>query len=317
MSRFTLPRLWRLAVCAAIVMTVFCSCTRDGGSSEQTLSSTHERSTAAETSGVTVETGTQPSQSTPAATATTVQESSNAATTSAPATTAVSPENTTPATVEEIVACFNEAANKIKQEKPGYRFSVESATDRDSMAIDAEIPFKGFITRFIASGINKETKSTVSRGNSHNDFPVKGQSVASKLKADAIKSASCMLTGDYYVIELHFKDEKLNTLPEKPFGCRHGNAFSVILASDFANAFGGIHINMPGFKVQVENKKFAPTYTGSIITCSIRVSGMRMTQAKYFLNSLCVVETEIDVNRKIYPMVITFNYSVTESYVFT
>ena len=301
------------AFSAVLIALILGSCS--GGETEPSQSTAAGETTAVSQPATAPETGSTTPFTTTAST--TAEESTAAVSTSAPATTSASPEDTAPATVAEIVACFNEAANKIKQEKPGYRFSIASATDRDKMTIDADIPFKSFITFFIANGINKETKSTVSRGESHNDFPVKGQAIASKLEADAIISASCMQTGDFYIIDLRFKDEKLTGLPEKPFGCRHGKAFSLILASDFTNAFGGINIRMPGFNIKVENKKFVPTYTGSIITCSINASSRRMTQAQYFLNTLCVVETQIDVNKKIYPMTVTFEYSVTESYVFT
>jgi len=301
------------AFSAALIALILCSCNGGGNTAEQTTVVTTGETPGTSQAASVPETTTWETTIVPS----TADESTAVQTTSAPEPTTGSPADTTPSTVAEIVACFNEAANKIKQERPGYRFSVKSATDREQINIDTEIPFKYFITRFIASGINKETKSTVNRGDSHNDFPVKGQAISSKLQADAVQSASCMQTGGFYVIELHFKDEKLNSLPEKPFGCRHGNAFSLILASDFTDSFGGIDIDMPGFNIKVENKKFSPTYTGSIITCSISVSGMRMTQAKYFLNTLCYIETQIDVNKKIYPMNITFEYSVTESYVFT
>jgi len=303
------------ALVTALIFILFAAC-----SAGDSRGQTEPTQTTGETSGTTVAESTGPAESTtPAQTSGTqpADDRTTAVTTTAPQVQTTVQADRAPATTAEIVACFNEAANKIKQEKPGYRFSVESATDRDQITIDTEIPFKNFITRFIASGINQETKSTVARGENHNDFPVKGQAVASKLEADAIKSASCMQSGDFYIIELHFKDEKLDALPEKPFGCRHGNAFSLILASDFREAFGGINIDMPGFHINVENRKFAPTYTSSSITCTINASDIRMTQAKYVLNTLCVVETQIDVNNKNYPMTITFDYSVTESYVFT
>lgn len=303
-----------VAISAALIALVLCSCS--GGETQPSQSTAAAGETTSVSQPATVpETGSTAPATT--ADATTAEESTSAVTSSAPAPTTGLPEDTTPATTAEIVACFNEAANKVKREKSGYHLDAVSSTDRDQISIDADIPFKSFITFFIANGINKDSSAEVGKGESHADFPVKGQTLSSKLDAGALIGATCVKKGAQYQIEMRFREEKLGALPEKPFGCRHGKAFSLILASDFREAFGGIDMKMLGMHIVVENKKFAPTYHDSTIRCTIDAASLEMRQAEYILNTLCELETDINANNKLYPMNITFEYMTKETYIFS
>lgn len=220
-------------------------------------------------------------------------------------------------TKAEIVGMFNTAANRVKREQPGYVFSTKSNADEKNIVLPENIPFRLAISKFVASAINKTSKDpvTIAKGANHNDFPVKGQSWASKLDPSALKSATCVDKGDYYEIELRFKDEKLTSLPDTSEQTAHGKAFSVLLDKEFRAAFGGFEANLLVVKVKVDIQKFEPTYKDSTIKCTVDKTG-RLKEATYYLNTASQVETGVNVNGENHVLDIQLAYSVTDEYMF-
>lgn len=218
-------------------------------------------------------------------------------------------------TTAEIVSFFNAAANKVKQEKPGYTFTSKANADKKNIAVSDNVPFHSMIASFAASSINSAKKDavTISKGASHDDFPVKGQNWASKLDATALTSASLKENGNYYEIELKFKDEKLPALPEKNNTSAHGKAFSLLMNEDFHSEFGGFNTKFMGINIRVDNQKFEPTYKGSTIKCKIDKAG-NMVSAVYYLNTSSDVDMLVKVNKKDYLIGIKLEYSMTETY---
>lgn len=216
-------------------------------------------------------------------------------------------------TKTEIVSMFNAAANKVKLEEPGYVLTEKSNADEKNIILSDNVPKQIPISKFIASAINKLSKDplTIKKGENHNDFPVKGQNWASKLEPSALKSATCVDKGDYYEIELTFKDEKLTALPDTPEQTAHGKAFSVLLEKEFRAAFGGF--NALGVRVDVQ--KFVPEYKGSTIRCKVDKAGHMIT-ATYYLNTVSMVQTGIKVMGKSHIIDIQLEYSLTDEYIF-
>ncbi|HZK39383.1 MAG TPA: hypothetical protein VFD23_04440, partial [Clostridia bacterium] len=219
-------------------------------------------------------------------------------------------------TKAEIVELFNAAANQVKRDKPGYVFTTKSNADEKNIILPENIPFRAAISKFIASAINKTSKDpvTIAKKANHNDFPVKGQSWGSKLEPSALKSATYVDKGDYYEIELKFKDEKLTSLPDISEQTAHGKAFSVLLDKEFQEAFGGFDANLLVVKVSVNIQKFEPEYKDSTIKCTVDKAG-RMKTAVYYLNIISRVETGVNVNKQNHVLDIQLAYSVTDEYI--
>lgn len=238
--------------------------------------------------------------------------------TSADSATSVPPENSEMSfTKAEIVALFNAAANKVKREKPGYVFTTKSNANEKNIVLPDNIPFRSAISKFIASKINETSKEpvTVDKGANHNGFPVKEQTWASKLDPSALKNATCVDKGDFYEIELKFKNEKLTALPNIPEQTAHGKAFSVLLDKEFRASFGGFEANLLVIKVSVENTKFEPEYKDSTIKCKVDKAG-NMQTATYYLNTASYVEMDANAGNKNFVLDIQMEYSVTDEYVF-
>ena len=218
-----------------------------------------------------------------------------------------------PFTKAEIVGMFNAAANKVKLEKRGYIVTEKSNADEKNIILSDNVPKQLPIAKFIALAINKTSKDpvTIKKGENHDEFPVKGQTWASKLEPSALKNATCVDKGDFYEIELKFKNEKLTALPDVSEKTAHGKAFSVLLDKEFRDAFGGFN----ALGVRVDIQKFVPEYKNSSIKCKVNKTG-RMIGATYYLNTVSMVETSVEVMNKSHVIEIQMEYSVTNEYVF-
>lgn len=283
----------------AIIFLLLCACARGGA--EQTTGPSEQYTTTPATTG---EAATENQTAAPAGETTTA-----AAGTAAPLT-PLSPK-------ADIVSLFNEAANRVKQTKPGYTFSSTAGADKKNITVSDNVPFHSFIASFAASFINSAKKEpvTVAKGENHNDFPVKGQPWASRLDPAALTGAVLNDNGMYYEIELQFKDEKLSALPAKNNNSAHGKAFTLLLDEDFRKEFGGFNTKFMGINIHVENQNFEPAYSGSSIRCKIDKAG-NMLSAVYFLNTVSDVDMMVEVNSKDYLIGIKLEYSMTETYTF-
>jgi hypothetical protein len=279
----------------ALSFAFLCACTNKDGKDE-TTAAVAETVTAAEESGASAE----------------------MITTQADTTASSALPNETPATPAEIVDYFNLAANRVKSDKPGYTFTMTPKTEESKITISENVPFRDFIAKFIVSAINKSSKEpvTIEKGSTHDEFPAKGHSWASKLVPAALSGATCTDKGGYYEIELKFREEKLSALPDEPETTMHGKAFSLLTNQDFRQAFGGFDVKLPGLKINVGNEKFVPAYKGCYIQCKIEKSTGSMMSAVYYLNTYSAVDTMVLVNKKTTMIGIKMEYSVTEEYKF-
>ncbi len=145
------------------------------------------------------------------------------------------PESTTespvPSTPEEIVALFNESANKIKTDAILVVKNYEKRTVNEehvSIPKAIESVASGMLKTFMKDDLNPIPYTT--REEIRTDFVVPNQSYVSRLKASDVEYASCKDTGKTY--EIYFK---LKTSVNPSAGVGVGSVCDVIETYDVAN----------------------------------------------------------------------------------
>lgn len=238
---------------------------------------TQEQETTAESTTAADETTTAADETTTAATETTVAEESSAAPTTEAAGIAQ------PANTAEIVALFNNSANAVRTEKPGYVCNVTNFVNK--VTVHNSKPLQK-IADTALNFINADPSTeTVAKGASHNGFGAPSTSYASALNASSVKNATCTKSGDTYKIRIDLKNETLADLPKDASTTNTGKAMPVLGAKDVYEQTDKI----PGVSIT----KFAPTYTGCYIVCTVDATTGKMISCTYFWRSVNVVEAKV------------------------
>ena len=193
-----------------------------------------------------------------------------------------------PSTKAEIVAFFNESANRVKTERPGYAWSDRVTIDRDSIEcsnklLDAVAPSVLGAVKGIAKFGEWQPQTPVAKGAEHSQFPVSGKSWASKLDPGFVKSATCTEDGGSYQIKLVLKDEDVAVLPSDASTLRTGkvmNAWDISLIEDAKAAEPFVTIT--GFQTN---------YRNSTITCTIDKTTGNLKTITYVLS--CIFEVDV------------------------
>jgi len=206
-----------------------------------------------------------------------------------------------PSTVAEIVTYYNDAANKVKNAKPGYSFTEQ--TNINSIFGGAQ-----WLVNIVNRAITDETPqaATIAKGANHNDFAVPGKDWASKLNASAVQSATCTEKGGVYEIRINMKREVKPDLPRNVEDHQHGRAFKVYNA-------GMIYGVMAGYENLGAITKFAPTYRDCYIVCTIDKTTGDMKTAQYYLTFDAEIEGRLV---SAIPIRASASISVTGKYVF-
>ncbi len=135
-----------------------------------------------------------------------------------------------PSTVDEIVAYFNQSANKIKPNAKKIVKNYEKRTVNEDKIVfpeSLESAARSMMTTFMKDDtepIVYETREDIT-----NEFLVPNQSYVSKLSPEWVKSATCTDKGTQYVIHIKLKDQKNPTA-----GSGVGAVCDVIEASEVA-----------------------------------------------------------------------------------
>lgn len=183
------------------------------------------------------------------------------------------PVSAKPETKEQIVAYFNQAANRVKTEKPGY--------SRTDATIIGEITLENKVLGYVVPKIvglfpqGEEEKPGVKKGEDHTDFPVSGEAWSSKLEAAAVQSAQCEEQGAYYVITIRMAPESLAELPRNSAATNHGKLFNTL---SYAQIMTEIQ-KIPSRLAVLE--EFKPRYSGSYVTCKVEKDSGRMKEIFY------------------------------------
>ena len=208
---------------AVIIAALAAGCTPG---SEPADTTTAADITEATTDGITV---TEPVQSTEAVTSETEHSESQEA--SAPEETSEAPTEVTPKTTAEIVALFNNSANKIKTDATKVVKNYEKRTvNNDKVVIPAGL--ESTAESMLASFMKDDTEPIVyaTKAEIMSEYLVPDQSYVSKLDPAYVTDATCTDTGTEYKIVLKLKGQSNPTA-----GVGVGAVCDVIEASEVAD----------------------------------------------------------------------------------
>ncbi|MBQ8503334.1 MAG: hypothetical protein IJ491_03550 [Clostridia bacterium] len=182
-------------------------------------------------------------------------------TTSAPA---AAPSTGAPQSKAEIIALFNESANKIKTNATSVTRNYEDMRhDVDKLQVPSALQSVGeeLISKFLKKN---ETPETYSGADIAAKYPVAGESWVSKLTEAEVAEATCTDNGTEYEIYI-----KLVTQTDPAAGTGVANGIDIIKTQDVMDA--------AGFVVQ----SFSCEYYDSVIKCKIDKATGNMTWANY------------------------------------
>lgn len=186
---------------------------------------------------------------------------------SAPAETTLAAEtalSAAPSSTQEIVALFNESANRIKTEASKVVKNYEKRTvNEDKLVIPEAIESmaKSMMKTFMKDDTDPivyDTKEDI-----RNEFLVPGQSYVSRLKPDAVEKATCTDNGKEYVIYLKLKTQKNPTA-----GVGVGAVCDVIEAAEVAEGASFV-------------EKFTTEYYNCEVKATIDKASGRVTHINY------------------------------------
>lgn len=204
---------------------------------------------------------------------------SQPADTSSSAPAADAPSTGAPATTEEIVALYNESANKVKT-------SAATATRnyQDMRINKLELP--SALQALADSAIEKYVKPNMTpevyTGTAEitEKYPVSGTDFASKLKPEYVESITCTDNGTEYVIDIKMKDQ-MNPVYRGGEGV--ASIFWTMNIDDIAN-------NVPGLE------KAELSYYDCVATAKIDKATGNMTYSKFVYNFDMILDVKIVVS---------------------
>ncbi len=268
---------------AAVTVCTFASCGKDENIDE-TATGTIAETTAApveeETDAVVEET-------------TGVEETSEVIT---EASEAASEEETTdasamPSTKEEIIAYYNENANRIKPEcKTIVRNYALNTQTRDAVISNSML--SGIANKLISAnmGYDKKVEGQVlsSAEDKSEHFPVKFQTWTSKLTTADVISATCTDNGDYYNIVITLVPD---TTPNIGLGQGHaGKAISIVTKDSIVEGAGTLGMSV------IEEESIKVTYKDCKIEAKVEKATGNIVAANYYQDwTLALTAIGIDV----------------------
>ena len=180
-------------------------------------------------------------------------------------TTQAAEENKAPETVEEIVACFNASANRIKTEATKVTKNFEKRYN-DSSKLIVPDALMSTADKMMSTFMKDDTDPIVyaTKEEIVSEYIVPDQNYVSKLTADAVKEAKCTDKGDTYEIYIKLKDEKNPTA-----GKGVGSVCDVIEAHEIAE------------KAPSMLKEMSTYYYDCTITVTVDKASGRVTHAVY------------------------------------
>lgn len=212
-------------------------------------------------------TTTAPAETAPPSTAapqTTVAAPVESTTAAVENTTAASPSGTM--TTEEIVALFNESANKIKTTaKKATRNYQDMKINKLEVPSALQAIADGAISKFVKPNMTPEVYEGALIAEK---YPVSGTDFASKLKPEYLETITCTDTGTEYIIDIKMKDQ---ANPVYRSGEGVGSIFWTMNIDDIAN-------NAPGFE------KADLSYYNCTATAKIDKATGNMTYTKFDYN---------------------------------
>lgn len=231
---------------------------------------------------------------------TTAAPSGDTTTTAAPSgdtTTTAAPSNGAPQTKAEIIAYFNESANKVKTDATKVVRNYEDLRhNEEKLVVPSALQSVGsnLISTFLKK--NETPVEYATNADIIASYPVAGETWASKLTEADVAEATCTDNGNEYEIMI-----KLNTTTDPAVGTGAAAAFSTIRTEDVMDA--------AGFVVQ----SFSAEYYDCVVKCKIDKATGRTTWANYTLPILLRVEAKLMVTLNA-EVGMTFEHDYTITY---
>ena len=243
-------------ISAVIIAALAAGCTPDTKPADTTTAPEITQATAAD------DTATDAAQTTVAVT--NENEQTEAEETSAPEETTQAATEAAPTTAAEIVALFNESANKIKTNATKVVKNYEKRiVNNDKVVIPAglESTAESMMTKFM--GDDTEPIVYATKAEIQSEYLVPEQSYVSKLDPAYVTSATCTDTGSEYKIVLRLKTQKSPTA-----GVGIGAVCDVIEANEVAEKASFI-------------EEFSTEYYNCVVKATMDKSTGRMVKTNY------------------------------------
>lgn len=175
-------------------------------------------------------------------------------------------EGNAPATKEEIIALYNQAANKVKVEAKKVTRNFKNTrydTSKSILPSALESMANPMIEKYVKD--DTEPVDYVTKEDIIENYPAPKQTYSSKLTAADVDEATCIDNGKEYVITLKLASCTNPTAGKKVGAACHIMDVSSIKASDSSMI-----------------KKFDAIYEGCVIRCKIDKATNRVTWANFY-----------------------------------
>ena len=211
----------------------------------------------------------------------------------------------TPSTTAEIVAFYNDAANRVKTQRLG--FSHIERTIIDESRIEANRALSTVLPMAIRTSQSTWGSFTdpvvVAPGANHNSFPAEGQSWSSRLRPEWVQSATITRQGNDYHIRIVLRDERVPELPRDATTTRHGQVMPIYTHDEIMEGVERI----PGVGIQ----RWDATYTGSYVEATICRQTGNMKRARFFANS------QVELTVRAVGLTTSASLPLAQEYIFT
>ena len=257
----------RIAILLTIAILSLTALTACGKKAEPAAQDTTAAVTTAEREAVEEEKETAAPEETAAA-GETVQDET-AAETAEEESTEEATEAEAPQSVEDIVALYNTAVNKVKPEaKQITRTYHHAKIPTETLELNSGIQKLGeaAIKQFVKDSDKAEVWTT--RDDFNLGFPVGGTDYSSRMTPDMVKTATCRDNGDTYTVCIDLKNDAI-TNPRKGEG--YAGVFNTVSASTFDE------ISIP----TVTFKQVKINGINGSITCTIDKASQRVTDITF------------------------------------
>ena len=200
-------------------------------------------------------------------------------------------EEKIPQTKEEILALYNEAANRIKPESK----AIVSNYTLNTQASDAVISNKmlqGIANKLISANMGYDKKNAnvtyTSEADKREKFPVRGENWTSHLTASDLTKATCTEKDGVYTVTLYLVAD---TTPNIKAGQGHaGKGCSIITKESIVEGAGSLGMSV------IEEDSIKLTFKDCRITAKIDKATGHVTAANYYIDwTLALTALGIDV----------------------
>jgi hypothetical protein len=214
-------------------------------------------------------------------------------------------QRSTPHGIAEIVAFYNDAANRVKTQRLGYTQRARTIIDSRNMQIENRA------LNAVAPGIIRTAQGlwgswsdpeVIARGACHNEFFASGQSWSSRLQPGWVQSATITATAAEYQIRIVMQDERVPELPANQIETRHGQ---VMKAFCRAYVLDGME-NLP-----VDIHSWDTLYTGSYIEATVCRESGNLKHVRFYLN------TQVSMGARAVGITANAMLPIAQEYVFT